>query len=380
MLTALFAILLLLTIYSYFIYPLLLILLNAVFSKTISSRRETEALPTVSLIITCYNEMARIEEKIANTLEIDYPKDKLEIIFTSDCSDDGTDDYVQSHSSKGIKLVRADERLGKENAQLCAIKQATGNILVFSDVATHIPAESIQTLVQYYTDPIVGAISSEDRFISQDGSVAGEGMYVKYEMWLRQQESMLAGLVGLSGSFFSCRKQVAEDWDIISPSDFNTAINAAKLSYKAVTAPDVLGYYKDLSDPKKEYQRKVRTVLRGMTGLARHTEVLNPLRYKLFSLQLLSHKLMRWLVPVFMVLLFLCNLLLIHHHWFYLIFFLAQLGFYSVVILAHFIPGLRENPLIKIMYFFVQVNIAIVHSGYLFLSGKRMTVWQPSKR
>ncbi len=380
MLICLFFLLLFLTVYSYLIYPFVLLLLNFMLGNKHGTQIKLNALPPVSLIITCYNEKTRVKEKIANTLLIKYPKEKLEIIFASDCSNDGTDNIILSYESAGIKLVRAQNRLGKENAQLCAIKKASGDILVFSDVATEIPADAIEKLVRYYNDPEVGAISSEDRFISQDGDIAGEGLYVKYEMWLRQQESMLAGLVGLSGSFFSCRKEITEEWDIHSPSDFNTAINAAKKSYKAVTADDVLGFYKDLSNPKKEYQRKVRTVLRGMTGFARHLEVLNPFRYKLFTLQIISHKLMRWLVPVFMCLLFVMNLFILNIHWMFMLFFVAQLTFYLIVIAAHFFPLLHDNPLVKIMYFFVQVNMAIAHSGFLFLTGKRMTVWQPSKR
>ena len=380
MLVCLFWIACFLTIYSYFAYPLILMLLNFFSPKKKPIAYDSNIQPSVSLIITCYNEIARLEEKVRNTELIDYPKEKLEIIYASDCSNDGTDEYIQSLSDKNIKLVRADQRLGKENAQLCAIKQAKGEIIVFSDVATNIPSDSIKKLVNYYSDPTIGAISSEDRFISQDGGVVGEGMYVKYEMWLRQQESMLSGLVGLSGSFFSCRKEITEDWDIESPSDFNTAINTVKKSYRAITAPDVLGYYKDLSDPAKEYQRKVRTVLRGMTGLARHTEVLNPIHFKLFSLQIFSHKLMRWLVPIFMIMVLILNLFILNQHWIYKVIFLCQIIFYMLVIFAHYISNIRENPLIKIIYFFVQVNIAIAHSGVLFLSGKRMTVWQPSKR
>ena len=379
MLIFLFFLVLFFTLYSYFIYPVVLIMLKGL-GKPYQLENDKDQYPTVTIIVTCYNEAARVKEKIQNTLEIDYPEDKLEVIFASDCSDDGTDDIIKNHDASGIRLVRSSERLGKENAQLTAIREASHDILVFSDVATQIPADSITKLVQYYSLPEIGAVSSEDRFIAQDGKVAGEGMYVKYEMWLRQQESMLAGLVGLSGSFFSCRKEVASDWDIHSPSDFNTAINAVKHGLKAVTAPDVLGYYKDLSDPKKEYQRKIRTVIRGITGFFRHTEILNIGRYRLFSFQILSHKLMRWLVPFFMLALLLLNLLLLEQHIFFLVFLILQLIFYSVALFAHFIPTLRENGLIRIVYFFVQVNIAIFHAFILYLTGKRMTVWQPSKR
>ncbi len=119
--------------------------------------------------------------------------------------------------------------------------------------------------MDYFRDPKIGAVSSEDHFVSQDGAVVGEGAYVRYEMWLRRLESDCAGLVGLSGSFFAARASVCQQWDIYSPSDFNTALNCVKQDLIAVTAPDVQGHYKDIVEAKREYQRKVRTVLRGIT-------------------------------------------------------------------------------------------------------------------
>ena len=186
---------------------------------------------SVTLIVTAYNEERRIREKIENTLAIDFDSSRLELIVASDCSEDATDAIVAEYADRGVRLVRAAERLGKENAQLTAIKQAQGDILVFSDVATQIPSDSLVKLERYFADPSIGAVSSEDRFVSKDGSVAGEGAYVKYEMWLRKQESQLAGLVGLSGSFFAARKSICQEWDIHSPSDFNTALNAMKAAY-----------------------------------------------------------------------------------------------------------------------------------------------------
>src|SRR5262249_35997010 len=155
--------------------------------------------------------------KIDNALAIDYPG--LEVIVASDCSTDRTDDIVREYAGRGIRLVRAPERLGKENAQEYAIRAAQGDIIVFSDVATWIPADALRKLASYFQTPGVGAVSSEDRFIDQQGGVAGEGVYVRYEMWLRRMESNLAGLVGLSGSFFAARRSICLDWDIHSPSD-----------------------------------------------------------------------------------------------------------------------------------------------------------------
>lgn len=366
-------------IFSYFIYPLTLMAANRVFGQKVKRTEQAPSL-TLTVIVTAYNEEARIRDKIVNTLALQYPADKLELVIASDCSEDNTDAIVREYSDQGVKLVRAGERLGKENAQREAIQSATGDILVFSDVATEIPADALLNLERYFQDESVGAVSSEDRFISQSGEVAGEGAYVKYEMWLRRQESQLGGLVGLSGSFFAARKEVCARWDIHAPSDFNTALNAARLGLRAVTAPDVLGYYRDLKDPRKEYLRKVRTVLRGMAGLARHKEVLNPFRFGVFAFQVFAHKLMRWLVPWFLLALLVITPFLVNTHPVYALALVAQLAFYCVALLGQLLTGLRSTALVKIVYFFVQVNLAILDASIKFLRGNRMTTWKPSAR
>ena len=380
MLTFLFWLFGLAAIYSYFIYPLVLRVLVAKAGVKASVAAVDPVRPSVSLIITAYNEESRIRAKIENSLQLIFGDAAFEIIIASDCSEDATDEIVREYAARAVRLVRAPERLGKEHAQQCAIKEARGDILVFSDVATEIPADAIQKLIVYFNDPGVGAVSSEDRFISQGGAVAGEGAYVKYEMWLRRQESKLAGLVGLSGSFFAVRKSLCSEWDIHSPSDFNTALNTAKAGLRAVTAPDVLGFYQDLKDPSKEYQRKIRTVIRGMTGLSRHAEVLGFGKFGFFSFQVISHKLMRWLTPWFLVVFFLLNASIADNGVFYFLLFLGQLAFYGLAVVAHFLPNLQSISVVKLVYFFVQVNIALLDASIKFLAGQRMTTWKPSAR
>ena len=366
-----------LCVYSYFLYPFILKLLPARKSGSVS---QDDTLPMLSLIITVHNEEARIQEKLEGTLQIDYPSDRMEIIIASDFSTDNTDAIVESYADKGVKLVRADQRKGKEYAQLCAIKASSGHILVFSDVATKIPEDAFSLLVTHFSDPQIGALSSEDRFISNDGSVAGEGAYVKYEMWLRRLESDRAGLVGLSGSFFAARREVCEHWDIYCPSDFNTALNSAKHGLVAITCPDVVGIYKDVADPGLEYRRKMRTVIRGITAIARHPEVLNPFRMGLFSFQVWSHKIMRWGVPWFMAIFLLLTILLQGQGGIYTLALVAQLVFYGLAVAGWLSSGLRKNILIKIIYFFVQTNLALAQATVSFILGTRMTVWSPSKR
>ncbi|WGO98397.1 glycosyltransferase family 2 protein [Saccharophagus degradans] len=379
MLVLLFWFLVFLSVYSYFIYPLILKLLSRARSQSDGQAQDVDQL-FLSLVITAYNEKDRIRRKLENALTLDFDKDRFEIVIASDSSDDGTDDIVREYADRGVRLVRAEERLGKENAQLTAIKAVKGDIIVFSDVATEMEPDALQKLVKYFADASVGAVSSEDRFISQDGSVAGEGAYVKYEMWLRKQESNLAGLVGLSGSFFAARKEVCEEWDIHSPSDFNTALNSARLGLRAVTAPDVLGFYQDLKDPSKEYMRKIRTVIRGMTALARHPDVLNPSEFGVYALQVFSHKLMRWLVPWFLLALFVVSAMVSSEGFIYSLALLGQLAFYGVALAAHYNEKVRSYGPIKIIYFFTQVNVALFDAACRFLAGTRMTTWKPSAR
>jgi len=368
--------------YSYFIYPLILKLLPTRQVEGFSTETEPDVadLSMLSLIITVHNEESRIQEKIDNTLAINYPAEKLDIIIASDFSTDRTEEIVSFYEDRGVRLVRADQRKGKEYAQLCAILESKGEILVFSDVATHIPADSLLLLESRFTDPQVGALSSEDQFVSNDGSIVGEGAYVKYEMWLRRLESERAGLVGLSGSFFAARREVCEDWDICAPSDFNTALNSAKRGLVAITCPDVVGIYKDVKDPGLEYRRKMRTVIRGITAVARHPEVLNPFRLGMFAFQVWSHKIMRWGVPWFMAVFFALTLMLQGQGDIYQYALIAQLAFYAVAASGWLSTTLRNNTIVKIIYFFVQTNLALAHATVMFMLGKRMTVWTPSKR
>jgi glycosyltransferase involved in cell wall biosynthesis len=368
-----------LCVYSYFIYPVLLKLIpSRKFYSHIS--KENVDLPRLTLIVTVHNEESRVQEKLENTLQIDYPTELLEVIVASDFSTDKTDSIVETYANKGVCLVRSDQRKGKEYAQLCAILKSHGEILVFSDVATQIPADAFRFLAARFADPQVGALSSEDRFISNDGSVVGEGAYVKYEMWLRRLESDRAGLVGLSGSFFAARRDVCADWDIYCPSDFNTALNTAKLGLVAITSSDVVGFYKDVEDSSLEYRRKMRTVIRGITAISRHPEVLNPFRMGMFAFQVWSHKIMRWGVPWFMAIFLLLTLALQGQGLIYTLALVAQLVFYTLAILGWISEKLRRNTLIKIIYFFVQTNLALAQATVSFVSGKRMTVWTPSKR
>jgi len=389
--------------YAYFGYPLCLLMIS-IFKR--SNHQDTYEilvmsyeLPSISFIITAYNEEKRIKQKIANSLSQDYQKEKLEIIIASDCSSDRTDEIVKSFKDKGVKLVRAPERKGKENAQKHAVDTAIGEILVFSDVATILKPDAISNIVDNFKDASIGCVSSEDKFIDKDGNVSGEGAYVRYEMFLRKLESEVNTLVGLSGSFFAARREVCKNWAIDLQSDFNTLLNSIKFGLKGISDPNSIGYYQNIADEKKEFNRKIRTVLRGISVLMRNLSLLNPFKYRLFSWQLFSHKLCRWFVPFFLIIALISNAVTIFNSVFLFITFILQISFYSLALYCYkkhttdnrhqrtsFINNLTFKihkflaAITKLCYFFITVNLSILVAWWKYLKGERATFWEPSKR
>jgi len=366
--------------YAYFGYPLLLALLFLWQWKPVG--RDEACRPFVSLIVTVHNEQDRIQEKIDNTLALTYPAEKREILFASDASTDRTEEIIRA--CPGVRLVRSPERRGKEFAQKCAVDQAAGEILVFSDVATMLEPDGLENIVASFADPGVGCVSSEDRLISTAGGISGEGVYVRYEMFLRKLESGVGSLVGLSGSFFAARREICLDWAVDLPSDFNTLFNTVKQGLRGICDPRSRGWYADIADEKKEFDRKVRTVVRGMSAFWRHPGFLNPVRYGIFAWQLFSHKLCRWLVPFFLLAALAANAFLAGGSLFYGGLLSLQIAFYLLAALYFFQGAGRGpfplSPLLKFPGYFLSVNGAIFMAWIKFLRGDRAVFWNPSRR
>ena len=363
-------------LYAYFGYLLALFILSFFKSRPVAKGNIT---PTVSFIITAYNEEKRIVEKIENTLKQDYPREKLEIIVASDCSSDRTDEIVKSYQARGLRLVRAPERKGKENAQKLAVDATSGDILIFSDSATILMPDAISKIVRNFNDTTVGCVSSVDKFIDSEGNISGEGAYVKYEMLLRRLETRANTLVGLSGSFFAARREVCRDWATDLQSDFNTLLNSIRLGLRGVSDQESIGYYKNIANEKKEFDRKVRTVLRGISVFMKSLPLLNPFKYGILSWQLLSHKLCRWLVPFGMLIALGTNILLAFNSLFYSVALVIQIAFYGFALAGMYLASFSRG-ILKLPFFFVSVNYAILNAWFKYISGERMVRWTPSQR
>ena len=378
MLEPLFSASVLLIFHAYLGYPVSLWILGMFRQKTV---KRGEYRPRVTLIITAYNEEKRLAAKLKNTVALRYPEELFQVLIASDGSTDRTNEIASGYRGQGIELLALSERRGKENAQKEAVKKATGDILVFTDVATSLEPEGIGRIVSNFADPSVGCVSSEDRLVGEDGKPSGEGFYVHYEMWLRRLESRVNSLVGLSGSFFAARKEACRDLSGDLQSDFRTLLNCVGMGLRGVSDPGALGFYRDISDQTREFDRKVRTVLRGLTVFFRHMEFLNVFRYGLFSYQYLCHKLIRWSVPLFLCVSFITNMALAPKSFLYLGLFLAQMIFYSLAVWG-WMRG-KDAPsrdLVKIPAYFLTVNASIAVAWWRYFRNQRVVMWTPSER
>jgi glycosyltransferase involved in cell wall biosynthesis len=339
-----------------------------------------EYYPFISIIITVYNEEKRINQKLENTYKISYPGDKMEIIVASDCSTDNTESIVRSFESKGVKLISFPERHGKHFCQGEAIKQAKGEIVILTDATTFLKDDAVKSIVSNFIDDSIGIVSGKDQTNSEDGEAQGEGFYVRYEMKLRALESKAGSLIGASGSFYAARKSVCKIAHPDLSYDFYLPIVAYSNGYRTILDETAIGYYNIVANPKKEFQRKVRTVVHGIDALYHCKSVLNPFQFGIFAFEMASHKLMRWLAPFAMISALIANIPLSFHNHFYLAILLLQIMFYGLTLFAYLIKKLQNNILFKIPYFFVMANSSILVAWFQFLKGEKYVTWQSTQR
>jgi cellulose synthase/poly-beta-1,6-N-acetylglucosamine synthase-like glycosyltransferase len=374
--TALCFIALGLVVYTYVGYPLVL--------WALTWRRSNEAgrqpiQPSVSVIIAARNEVDKIRRKIEHTLALDYPQERLDVLVASDASDDGTDDIVNEYAGQGVRLVRAPQRKGKEHAQGLALAAAGGEIVVFTDAATLLEPQALRLLVQNFADASIGAVSTEDCLVDAAGNPTGEGLYVRYEMWVRRLESRFHSLVGLSGSCFAIRKTLCGSWPSTLASDFMSALHAARAGRRAVTDPRARGRFVAVRSSQAEMRRKTRTFLRGITVLMANADLMNPLRHGRFAFQLLSHKLLRFAAPMLLLLALTVSGLARRDGLLWSLFW-AQVAFYALGIVGGRVRWLQGNPVVRVVHFFTMVQVAMLVAWVRYALGHQQTTWEPSKR
>ena len=342
--------------------------------------KRDDITPSVSLIITAYNEESSIAEKIENSLSLDYPNDKLEIIVVSDGSNDGTTEIISRYAERGIKLIDIPERIGKHNAQERGIEQVRCEIIVFTDAATHLETDAVRKIVRSFSDPGIGCVSGMDRIDVYGHPSRGEGTYIYYEMKLRAHESEVSSLIGVSGSFYAVRKELCKTWYGHMSNDFYMPIVARMKDYRSVLDREAIGSYSVKIETEKEFKRKVRTVVHGLDVMFSFWRIMNPFKYGLFSIQMISHKLFRWLAPLFLILCFVLNFALAGAGLLYQIILAFQILSCLTAAAALAIRGLDHNWFFRIPSFFAMVNLSILVAWIKFIGGERYITWERTKR
>jgi len=360
-------------VYPYFGYPLLVWLIGVARRRAVVG--DQSHLPSVSMIVPVHNEAARIERKVVNTLAIDYPADRFEVLFVSDGSTDTTVEMIRA-LAPGLTVVELPGRGGKAAALNAGLAHTSHDILLFSDASIELEPQSVRRLVAPFADPEVGCVSGEDRI----PGAGGEAAYGRYELFLRLLESRAHSIVGASGSFYAQRRRLCQPFTEGMAPDFLSVLRTVEQGARAISEPTAVGTMTSVKDPRQEFERKTRTVIRGLTTLFAYRHLLNPLRYGVFAFALWSHKVMRWLAPLFMVTALATSFALAR--WpLYLVALIAQIGFYALALAASSgVADLERGLPGKIALFFAGSNAAIVLAWWRYAQGVRQEIWTPSQR
>jgi cellulose synthase/poly-beta-1,6-N-acetylglucosamine synthase-like glycosyltransferase len=363
-------------VYAYGGYSLVTMLLALLVRNPV---RRADITPSVTLLITAYNEELDIAQKLEGSLKLDYPRELLEIIVASDGSTDRTDEIVRGFEARGVKLVRVEGRLGKTGTQNEAVKHARGEIIVFSDATTTYDSQALRKLVRNYADPRIGAVSGRYEYRNPSGAPIGLGtvLFWKYENAIKSMQTRIWTITGCCGCIYSVRRSayVPLPRDIIS--DLCQPLKILESGYRIAFEREAVAYEDALEESKGEFSMRVRVISRGMHGLIFMRKLLNPLRKPFVAFQLISHKWMRWLVPVFALVALLANAALLGTSAFYNVTFALQLAFYSIALLAFLLEGrVRFPKLLGVPLYFVTVNLASVAAMRRVFKGIRATTWE----
>ena len=366
--------------YVYVGYPMLVYAMSLLFPKAVN-RSEIE--PDVTVLITAFNEEDSIREKLENTLKIDYPTDKLEVLVASDGSTDRTDSIVEEFASRGVKLFRQEGRVGKTTTQNNAVEHASGEIILFSDATTAYREDVFRHLLPAFADESVGCVAGRLIYVDDESTAVGHGArsYWNYETFLKIAESKMCSLIGASGCLYAVRKSAYEPMYPEACSDFLICTNIYRKGLRSVFAPDAICFENTNRRAADELRMRVRVISQTFTDLWRNRDMLDPLKSGFFAIELISHKVLRYAVPFILLAFFIASIVLAGSSIFYAAALAVHIMFYSMAFIGWRLEraGLRLHLLAMPLYF-VLANLASVVGFYKFLRGETYAQWQPIRQ
>jgi len=374
--------------YTYIGYGVLLFILvkiKSFFSKKVHLEIDVFE-PKVTMFVAAYNEISCIQEKVENMFELNYPSDKIQFLFVTDGSDDGTPEFLSKYDN--IQVIHTKSRGGKIGAINKGMKYIENPIVIYSDANAMLNPDAVKEIVKHYIDPKVGCVAGEKRVLSNgnDGaSGAGEGIYWKYESWLKSYDYELYSAVGAAGELFSIRTRLHQEIESDTIlDDFIISLRIAMSGYKIAYEPKAYAAEFASSSIIDEQKRKVRISAGGIQSIFRLMELFNPFKHGWLSFQFISHRVLRWtLTPVLLFLLLPVNVLLVmgDTSQIYTILLTVQLGFYAISIVGYMLS--RLNVKLKaffVPFYFIFMNICVFLGMFRFAKGEQSVLWEKARR
>jgi len=365
--------------YSYILYPILL----KIFVRIRPQGAQDETyLPFVSIIIAAYNEDKVIEKKVQNCLSLDYPKDSLEIIVASDGSTDRTNDIVRQYAQAGIQLIAYPQRRGKVNVLNSTVPGAKGDIIVFTDANAVFQKDAISKLIRPFSNEKIGCVCGLLKFLSAEGSSSGEleGVYWRYETFLKKREGAMGSLLGANGAIYAIRKELffACPPDTIVE-DFVIPMKILEKGFQVVYDHEAIAYEEAAKHIIQEKGRRIRIGAGDYQALFMLWHMLNPLR-GFPALAFWSHKVLRWFAPFFMTGAFMANLFLLSQPLF-LGLFIIQCLFYLCAFLGQMLSWIGVSvKILNLCYYFVSMNLALFLGFIRFVTRTQSVAWERTER
>jgi cellulose synthase/poly-beta-1,6-N-acetylglucosamine synthase-like glycosyltransferase len=366
-------------LYPYLGYPLCVVLLRIVRPRSV---RAGVIAPRVTIVVAAYNEGAQIETTVLNKLDQDYPEELLDLIVVSDSSTDETDAVLRrlAQQQPRVSFFRQQTRNGKTAALNLMVARAKGEIIVFADGNSIYRRDTVRQLVAPFADPQVGYVTGQMHYVDPNGSVIGDGCsaYMRYENWLRSQETQIGSIVGVDGAVDAVRRSLYQPMGSDQLPDLVLPLAVVQQHYRVVFAPEAILQEETLTNQSAEYQMRVRVALRAFWALRAKRALFNPVRYPLFSWQLASHKLLRYLSFIPLGAAALLNWVLLPLGGIFQALALLQCFAALLAYLALRGPqSLRGFALARYCYYFLLLNWASAVAFGRFLRGEKQALWQP---
>ena len=367
--------------YVYIGYPVFVALLASLHPRHVIEASEPFE-PFVTVLIAAYNEEKAIAETIQNKIDQDYPRDKLEIIVVSDESTDETDNIVNSFAlaEVPVTLVRQSPRQGKTAGLNLVAPMAKGEVLVFSDANSIYKHNAIKHLASNFATADIGYVTGKMIYVNPDGTQVGDGCssYMKYENRIREWETRVGSVIGVDGGIDAMRAALYQPLNADQLPDFVQPLKVVEQGYRVTYEPRAILREDVVSDSTQEYRMRVRVSLRSLWALHDMKNLMNPTRFGFFSLQLISHKLLRYLAFVPLIVLFLTNIPLHEKSYFFSFLFYLQIGFYGLACAGFlFCKKASSSIFLTFPYYFMLLNTASACAFIRYLKNEKQITWTP---